>query len=353
MSDLRWGVLGAARIARKKVMPALMAASSGRLVALASRSLTRAQEGLDEALAEAAQRGIFPRERPKVYGSYEALLADPNVDAVYVPLPNSEHLVWAVRALQAGKHVLLEKPGVMSGEEAAQLRATAAQFPHLLVSEGLMFRHHPQWELTLHWIADGRIGQLRSVQGQFSFYSQDPANIRNRPETGGGALLDLGCYTIAASRLLFGAEASALRAVQRFNHAGIDVQTCAELVFEPHGEAEAPGRAAWITDIRAAYFQRLDISGTEARIVLERPFSPMYHEGVRPLLFGQSGNLIEEPEPMKADHFILQADRFAAAVQGLGTLRPEENPADWQIQAQYMDAVRASAAADTWVPVLP
>jgi predicted dehydrogenase len=353
MSDLRWGVLGAARIARKKVMPALMAAGSGRLVALASRSLARAEEGLEEAMAEAAQRGIFPRERPRVFGAYEALLADPNVDAVYVPLPNSEHLAWAIRALQAGKHVLLEKPGVMSGEEAAQLRATAAQYPHLLVSEGLMFRHHPQWELALQWIADGRIGQLRSVQGQFSFYSQDPANIRNRAETGGGALLDLGCYTIAASRLIFGAEASALRAVQRYSEAGIDVQTSAELRFEPRGDGEAPGRAAWITDIRAAYFQRLDISGTEARIVLERPFSPVYHEGVRPLLFGQSGQLIEQPEPLKADHFILQADRFAEAVQGRRALRPEEKPADWLIQAHYMDAVRASSAADSWVAVLP
>jgi len=353
MDKLGWGVLGSARIARKKVMPALMGAKEGRLVALASRDLSRAEAGLAEALAEAALRGIYPQERPIACGSYEELLANPRVDAVYIPLPNSEHLAWAILALEAGKHVLLEKPGVLSGQEASQLEATAARYPNLVVSEGLMFRNHPQWDLALNWIRDGRIGALRSVQIQFSFYSQDPANIRNRKETGGGALLDLGCYTLAASRLIFGAEASALRAVQSFNEAGVDVQTQAEMVFHPMSGAEADGRAFWSTDIRAAYFQRLDISGTLGRIFMERPFSPVYHEGVRPVLFGQSGNLLNDPEPLRADHFILQADRFAQAVQGRVPLRPEEGLPDWAVQARYMDAVRDSAALDRWAAVLP
>ncbi|MBI1191551.1 MAG: gfo/Idh/MocA family oxidoreductase [Bacteroidetes bacterium] len=353
MEKLGWGVLGSARIARKKVMPALMGASTGRLVALASRDLARAEAGLAEALAEAAQRGIYPDQRPMACGSYEELLANPQVDAVYLPLPNSEHVAWAIRALEAGKHVLLEKPGVKSGEEALQLQAAASRYPKLLVSEGLMFRHHPQWDLALNWIRDGRIGALRSVQIQFSFYSEDPTNIRNRKETGGGALLDLGCYAIAASRLIFGAEASALRAVQTFNQAGVDVQTRAEMRFDPLAGAEAASRAFWSTDIRAAYFQRLDISGTEGRIFMERPFSPVFHEGVRPVLFGQAGNLVLDPEPLRADHFTLQADRFSLAVQGRGLLVPEDGLPDWAIQAHYMDAVRQSANADTWVALLP
>jgi predicted dehydrogenase len=388
-------------------MPALLGANQGRLVALASRDLARAEAGLAEALAEAALRGIHPDHRPIACASYEELLANPQVDAVYIPLPNSEHLAWAIKALEAGKHVLLEKPGVLSGEEASQLQAAASRFPKLLVSEGLMFRHHPQWDLALNWIREGRIGALRSVQIQFSFYSEDPQNIRNRKETGGGALLDLGCYTLAASRLIFGAEASALRAVQSFNEAGVDVQTRAEMLFEPDGSTEAAGRAFWSTDIRAAYFQRLDISGTQGRIFMERPFSPVYHEAVRPLLFGQSGNLLLDPEPLRADHFMLQADRFAQAVKRQETLleaqpgqplaqaqpgqplpeaqpgqplqppqppqppqslqhpqppQPPQHPQplqqegglpDWAVQARYMDAVRDAAALDRWVSVLP
>jgi predicted dehydrogenase len=340
---LSWGVLGAARIARRKAMPALMAAPRNRVVALASREGANAAEGVAEAMAVAGERGIEPERAPRAVAGYEALLDDPEVDAVYIPLPNHAHLEWAVRALEAGKHVLLEKPAVLDGAQARTLAEAAARQPGLQVAEGFMFRHHPQWGVLRDWLEAGRLGRLRSAVVQFSFFSEDPENIRNRPETGGGALLDIGCYAIAAGRLIFGGEPVRVRATQE-RVGGIDRHTRAELVFAlPDGDtAELQFRA----DIRGPFFQRLDLHGEAGRVVLERPFTPWPHDPVAPVFYDHRGGLVEHAEAVAADHFTLQAEAFAASVLDGAPL--DFGMADLVAQADVLDAVRASAKADAW-----
>ena len=369
MEKLGWGVLGSARIARKKMMPAIMASATGRLVGLASRDLQRAREGLQEAIEEAGARGIVPSIPPKAYGSYQDVLMDSEVNAVYIPLPNHEHLPWAIRALEAGKHVLLEKPGLMNGAEAKQLNQAANRFPLLYIAEGFMFRFHPQWQMVKDWIDGGKIGTLRNVNIQFSFFSDDPSNIRNRPETGGGALLDLGGYALAASRFIFGREPIGLKAEQELDSMGVDWQTRGELCFDQSSLSERTsgpltfrdfntrevsqpyqyGYALFSTNIRSAYFQRIDISGTEGRIAMERPFSPIFSEGVRPLLYGRQGQLLLDPDPIFADHFILQLDDFAFQVKGRRNLA--SGLVDLSQQGHLMDLVRESAIQREWMAV--
>ena len=337
-----WGVLGAARIARRKVMPALMAAPNNRLVAVASRDLANAEAGIAHALGEAAKRGIVPAKQPRAFGSYDALLDDPAVQAVYIPLPNHLHLPWAIKALAAGKHVLIEKPAVLNGEEARSLAAEAEKHPNLLVAEGFMYRYHPQWAIVEDWVRQGRLGALRSASIQFSFFSGDPNNIRNRPETGGGALLDIGCYAGAAARR-FGGEPNRIRAVQEHVD-GIDRHTRADLVFDAN--PEHPFHVNFQTDIRGAHFQRIDLNGEAGRLVLEKPFNPWPNDPVGPVLYDQQGDLVERAEPIAADHFLLQAEAFsAAAIEG--TPLPY-GLHDLVAQADLLDAVRASAKAGQW-----
>ena len=178
---VRWGVLSTANIGVKKVIPAMQQGQLCRVAAIASRDLAKAT-------AIAAQLNI-----PTVYGSYEELLADPNIDAIYNPLPNQLHVPWAIRAAEAGKHVLCEKPLAMNRTEAESLLEVRAR-TRVLIGEAFMIRSHPQWLRTRALIDQGRIGQLRSVSALFSYLNNDPANIRNIPETGGGALYDIGCY---------------------------------------------------------------------------------------------------------------------------------------------------------------
>jgi len=191
---LRWGVLGTARIGTEKVIPALQSSRYGQVSAIASRQL-------EQARSEAAALGI-----PNAHGSYGDLLADPEVDAVYIPLPNHLHVPWAIRALEAGKHVLCEKPIGLSSTEAQHLLNVARQHPHLKIMEAFMYRHHPQWLKALDLVRGGQIGELRTVQSFFSYWNVDPQNIRNVAAVGGGALMDIGCYCISLARYLFDAE---------------------------------------------------------------------------------------------------------------------------------------------------
>lgn len=340
---LSWGILGAARIARRKVMPAFMAAPNNRVVALASRERATAESGIREALEQAAERGVVPRAQPRAVEGYASLLQDPEVDAVYIPLPNHLHLDWALKALEAGKHVLLEKPAVLDGKQARKLAAAAARYPALQVAEGFMFRHHPQWAEVLDWVRQGRLGTLRSATVQFSFFSEDPNNIRNKAETGGGALLDIGCYAIAAGRLIFGGAPERVRATLE-THNGIDRQVRAEMHFPQPGGQTA--RLHVQCDIGSAYFQRLDLHGEDGRVVLERPFNPWPHEPVAPLLYDRYGKALDQAEAVATDHFILQAEAFAAAVLDGAPL--DFGVPDLVAQADVMDAVRFSAQADAW-----
>ncbi|HEX6048626.1 MAG TPA: Gfo/Idh/MocA family oxidoreductase, partial [Gemmatimonadaceae bacterium] len=192
-APVRWGILGAANIAIKKVVPSMRGSPLSRVAAIASRDLARAREA-------AAQLGI-----PRAYSSYEELIADPQVEAVYIPLPNHLHVPWAIRAAEAGKHVLCEKPIALSAAEARTL--LAARDRHgVQIAEAFMVRTHPQWEEVERLIASDRIGPLRLVAGHFSYYRRDPSDIRSRPEWGGGALMDIGCYPVFIARWMFRAE---------------------------------------------------------------------------------------------------------------------------------------------------
>src|SRR5688572_18701387 len=194
MSKIRWGVLSTAKIAREKVIPATQRSQFGAVTAIASRDLSRAK-------AVAAELGI-----EKAYGSYQELLSDRNVEAVYIPLPNHLHVPWSQRALKAGKHVLCEKPIGLSVAEAEMLAGAAAAHPKLKVMEAFMYRFHPQWQTARQLVQDGRIGQLRTIHTFFSYYNDDPQNIRNQRDIGGGALMDIGCYAISLSRFIYDAE---------------------------------------------------------------------------------------------------------------------------------------------------
>jgi len=194
MNKVRWGVLSSARIGTAKVIPAMQAGENCDIVAIASRSLEKAR-------ATAARLGI-----PKAYGSYEELLADPEIDAVYNPLPNHLHVPWSVKALEAGKHVLCEKPIALTAAEAQELLAAAKRRPQLKVMEAFMYRHHPQWQRARRLVAEGKIGELCTIQSFFSYYNVDPDNIRNIAAVGGGGLMDIGCYCISLSRFIFDAE---------------------------------------------------------------------------------------------------------------------------------------------------
>lgn len=299
MTALRWGVLSTATIARTKVVPGLRRSERGEVVAIASRDP-------DLALRVARQLEI-----PQAHGSYEALLADPDVDAVYIPLPNHLHAQWTIAAIRAGKHVLCEKPLALTSADAERM-AAAADAAGVVLMEAFMYRHHPSWVAARRMVAEGRIGRLMAVQSWFSFFNDDPINIRNILEAGGGALFDIGCYCVNLSRMLFGAEPVRVQAAIRRDPAnGTDVVTSGILEF-------AEGIADFTCSTRAEDDQRVDIYGTTGRISIEIPFNIPPDRPTR--IFISSGGdppVAPDTETLTfeaADPYAAEADRFAEAV---------------------------------------
>jgi predicted dehydrogenase len=299
VGNLRWGVMSTADIALKKVIPGLRRAGRSDLVAIASRDEARAREA-------AAALDI-----PRALGSYEALLADPDIDAVYIPLPNHLHAEWTIAAVQAGKHVLCEKPLAMTSAEAERMVAAAdAAGVHLM--EAFMYRHHPSWLAVIDLVRSGRIGRLTAVQSWFSYYNDDPTNIRNILDVGGGALYDIGCYNVSLSRLLFDAEPSRVQAaITRDPVFGTDVLTSALLSF-PGGTATFTCSTQLETD------QRVHVYGTEGRISVEIPFNippdrptriHLVHGGEPPVAPATETFTFEPADPYAAE-----IEAFASAV---------------------------------------
>src|SRR5260370_3113654 len=194
MSKIRWGVLSTARIGQNHVIPAMQQGHYSEVSAIASRDKQRAE-------TVAQKFGI-----PKAYGSYDQLLADRDVDAIYIPLPNEQHVPWSIKTLEAGKHVLCEKPVALTADEAQTLVDAAAQHPQLKIMEAFMYRFHPQWQRAKQLVTDGAIGDLRTIQSFFSYANLDPTNIRNQAEHGGGGLMDIGWHQRSFSGVRFGAE---------------------------------------------------------------------------------------------------------------------------------------------------
>ena len=300
MSDgaVRWGVLSTANINRK-VVPGTQAADRCEVVAIGSRDLSRAK-------AAATEFGIA-----RAYGSYEEVLADPEVDAVYNPLPNDLHEPWTLAAAEAGKHVLCEKPLAMTAGEAERMIA-ACDAAGVLLMEAFMYRLHPTWEHVRELVTSGRIGDLTAVQSWFSYFNDDPSNIRNIVASGGGALYDIGCYAVNVSRMLFGAEPVRVQgSVDRDREMGVDVLTSGILDFPT-------GVATFTCSIRAEPDQRVHVYGTKGRISIEIPFNIPLDRPTRvfvtaggdPPVAPDTEVLTLEP----ANQYAIQSERFAAAI---------------------------------------
>jgi len=330
---LRWGILGAANIAVKKVVPAMRGDPLSQVIAIASRSSEKAR-------AAAAELAI-----PRAYGSYEELIADADIEAVYIPLPNHLHVPWSIRAAKAGKHVLCEKPIALNAEEARAL--IAARDEHrVCIAEAFMVRTHPQWEEVERLIAGGRIGPLRLITGHFSYYRRDASDIRSHPEWGGGALMDIGCYPIFIARWMFGTEPDDVAAmVDRDPDFGVDHLTSGLLRF-PNGQAVFTCAGQLVP------YQRVNLFGERGRIEVEIPFNAPPHAPCRifvddgSILGGRSAAPIELPV---ADQYRLQSERFARAVRGDGTVPVALETAVGNMAV--VDALFRAAESRRWEPV--
>ena len=294
MKKLRWGILSTARIAVTKVIPALQRSRHGQVVAIASRDLAMAKH-----FATAL-------DIPQYRGSYKAVLEDPHVDAVYIPLPNHLHVPWAMRALHAGKHVLCEKPIGLDADDVKALVEMSAKWPRLKVAEAFMYRHHPQWSQVIHLIKAGRIGQVRSVDVHFSYFNSDPKNIRNQAALGGGALMDIGCYGISVARWVFGERPIKVAAAMHHHpDFGTDILTFARIDF--------PSGSATITCGTQLYrFQQVTILGTLGYIRIPVPFNIGPDESTT--LQCRSNADLFDLTIRPADQFARQGDHFAQAI---------------------------------------
>ena len=318
-NKVRWGVLGTANIGRRAVLPAIRRSGNGELLAVASRDMAKAA-------AFAAELAI-----PQAYGTYEALLADPQIEAVYIPLPNSLHREWAIRAAEAGKHVLCEKPLALNAAECAEMIAAARKHSVLLM-EAFMYRFHPQTARVLELLGQGAIGPARLLHAAFSFRVTNPANIRMRPELGGGALMDVGCYCVNVARTLFGAEPAEVQAFAAWGASGVDELLLGQLRFADGSCAQFD--SALTLARREAY----QLVGTDGVIDVPVAFLP-----------GQADTTIHIRSAAGtasetiggADEYQLMVEHFAACVRGAATLRypPDEAAANMRaIEALYRSA---------------
>ena len=294
MEKVRWGVLSTSDLALKQVIPAMQQGQYTEITAIASRSLATAQ-------AAAAKLGI-----PKAYGSYEELVADPDIDAIYNPLPNHLHVPWSIKALEAGKHVLCEKPISMTTAEAQTLADAGKAHPHLKLTEAFMYRYHPQWQRARQLVAQGKIGELRTVQTLFAYFLEDPNNIRNIADVGGGAMMDIGCYAISVPRFIFGAEPRRVSAIVEYDpRFKTDRLASAVLDF-------GNGTATFTCGTQLSPYQRVNILGTQGRIEIEIPFNAPKDRPCK--IWHEHDGQIEEISFDVCNQYTLQGDVFSQAV---------------------------------------
>jgi predicted dehydrogenase len=330
---IRWGVLGAARIATRKVIPAMQRGQWSSVTAIASRDVARAQEAADAL-------GIA-----RVHSSYEDLLADPEIDAIYNPLPNHLHVPWTIQAAEAGKHVLCEKPIALNAAQARELVAVRDRTGRL-IQEAFMVRTHPQWTAACDLARSGRIGELQSYAGFFSYYNDDPSNIRNVPEWGGGGLMDIGCYLVHTSRMVVGWDPVRVCAlIERDPKLGVDRVTSIMLDFDG---VQAIGTCS----TQLVPYQRVQIFGTRGRIEIPIPFNAPPDRPTRILVDDGSdveGAGAETIEFDTCDQYTIQGDLLSRAILDG---QPAPYPLEDSIRnMRIIDALVESAAAGTWVTV--
>jgi predicted dehydrogenase len=332
---VKWGVLGAASIAVRKVIPGMQKGTWSEVAAIASRDLSKAK----------AAAGALRIE--KAYGSYEELLSDPEIEAVYNPLPNHLHVPWSIKAAEAGKHVLCEKPIALNAPEARTLLAVRER-TGVKIGEAFMVKTHPQWLRTRELIREGRIGELRAIVGVFSYFNRNADNVRHKPEWGGGGLLDIGCYPITTSRFVFGAEPLRVSGVvERDPDFGTDRLASAILEF-------SGGQSIFTCGTQIVPYQRMQFLGTKGRIEIEIPFNAPIDQPTR--IFVDDGSDVAgagiRMETIPAcDQYTIQGDAFSLAIR-----ENKEVPVpleDAIANMTVIDAVFRSAESGRWEKLSP
>ena len=334
-----WGVLGASHFALMAAIPAMQRAPLVSVRALASRSLDKAKQA-------AASANV-----PHAYGSYEELLADPEIEAIYNPLPNNLHVAWSIKAARAGKHVLCEKPIAMNAGEAEEL-AKAQRETGKLIAEAFMVRYHPQWQLVTELVQSGRIGKVRAVQTAFSYSNTDLDNIRNQTDAGGGALYDIGGYAINIARLVFAAEpVRAIGVCERDPQSGCDTLTSAILDF-------GSGQATFVVGTQHVPYQRVHIFGTKGHIEVEIPFNAPHDRGCK--IYVDAGSVgapdftvaqtsddrAELLTTPAANQYTLQWQSFSEAIRQGKSVRNDMQSA--VANMQVIDAIFRSLQSQAW-----
>lgn len=329
--DISWGILSTANIGINHVIPAIQGAPHCKVTAIASRDVDRAKVVAD-------QLGI-----KKAYGSYEELLADPSIDAIYNPLPNHLHVPWTIKAMEAGKHVLCEKPIALTAPEAEQL-IKVRERTGKLVAEAFMVRFHPQWLRAREIVESGRVGEVKAIQTFFSYFNADPENVRNMATIGGGGLYDIGCYAVATARFIYASEPErVIGSFEKDPAFGTD-RLCGALAVFPEGR-----QLSFICSTQLVPYQRVQICGTQGRIEIEIPFNAPSQASCR--LFVDDGSdlagagISAERFPI-CNQYSLQASAFARAVL-------EEAPWPYPIEdavcnMRVIDALFLSAASGRW-----
>jgi predicted dehydrogenase len=295
MKKVKWGVISTANIGVAKVIPGMLKSQNLEVVAISSRNLKTAQ-------AWAKKLGI-----PKAYGSYEAMLKDPEIEAVYNPLPNHLHVPLTMKAAKAGKHVLCEKPVAMDAREARKLK----QAPRgILIAEAFMVRHNPQWIEARKRVRNGEIGEVRAIQCLFSYFNRDPKNVRNDAKIGGGGLMDIGCYPITISRFIFGAEP--VRVMGVFDR---DPKFKTDRTMGGLADFAKGRHLSFTISTQLAPYQRVNIVGTKGRIEIEIPFNAPPNKPNRIFIQGLEMNKGEWKSLPVSDQYMMQAEAFGRAVR--------------------------------------
>ncbi len=293
-SKIKWGILSTAAIATEHVIPAILSSEFGDVHAVASRSYDKAKNAADRFSI------------PKCYGSYEDLLMDEEIDAIYNPLPNHLHVPWTIKCLEAGKHVLVEKPIGLSSKEAETLIEESLKYPNLKIMEAFMYRHHPQWIKAKELVESGVIGNVKTIQSFFAYFEDNPNSITNSKEYGGGSLMDIGCYPISLSRFIYNSEPQKVLAnIDYHPDYGVDISTTAIMKFKE-------GTSSFFSSIQVEDRQQAQIFGTKGKIEFQIPFNPIADKSSK--MFLHLNNKTEEIIFDPCDQYTIQADLFAQAI---------------------------------------
>ena len=331
-SRIRWGIISTAKIGVGKVIPGIMKSKSSEVVAIASRELGRAQAAPD-------RLGI-----PRAYGSYEELLADPAIDAVYNPLPNHLHVELSLQAARAGKHVLCEKPVGMNAADAERLRRAPAG---IHIAEAFMVRHHPQWIRVREIVRSGELGDLRAIRAVFSYFLDDPEDVRSKPEMGGGGILDIGCYAVTGARFLFESEPKrVVSLVDRDPAFGTDRLAS---VIADFGDGR---QLSFVCSTQAVPHQSIEVIGTKARVELLIPFNAPPDQPTALLVDGgqaMDGRFARREIMPPCDQYAEQAEAFAQLILGRGETAFGIEDAIANMRA--LDAIFESERTGAWAAV--